>query len=158
MVHFRENVFGVLAFGWTGSPGCWQAWAEAIRVIQNGVEVRTGETTNLPDVEMAAGTVVSGRVIIAGKKMGQVQAKVSLSSVAEEGSDPSLSFTAEAVTGPDGKFEISSRVPPGRYELTAARTGLPNPFSIIIDHTNSKQEFQLRGQPKFFVEVRLPVQ
>ncbi len=132
--------------------------AEAIRVIQNGVEVRTGETTNLPDVEMAAGTVVSGRVIIAGKKMGQVQAKVSLSSVAEEGSDPSLSFTAEAVTGPDGKFEISSRVPPGRYELTAARTGLPNPFSIIIDHTNSKQEFQLRGQPKFFVEVRLPVQ
>ena len=46
---------------------------------------------------------------------------------------------AKAVTDEQGGFVLPRRLPPGRYQATAARQG--NPFLMVVDHNKTKQEF-----------------
>jgi hypothetical protein len=72
--------------------------------------------------------------------------------------NPSL-FNCNAITGNDGTFVMNKRVPPGRYQVMAARQTLPNPLLQIADYHRSKQEITLgQGQETFFLTIAIASQ
>lgn len=117
--------------------------AEHFDVFQKGLEVKTGQKLEVPVVRMAAGTVVYGTVRVDGVPAGQV--KVSVTAVAEVGAVP---FHCDVITDNQGKFQLGRRLPPGRYQITAARQTTSNVFQQVFDYQKTKQEFEVGGEQR----------
>jgi hypothetical protein len=128
--------------------------AEHFDLRMRELEVRSGETLTLPDVQMLGGTVITGIVRVDGAPSGQVQVQVSR--VADPAEPQKSPFYGEAMTGSDGRFTVGKRLPPGRYTVSASRSTSPNPFDRILDFNKTKQEFSVDGgQGQYLVELQI---
>lgn len=109
------------------------------------VQIVEGQHTDVPQVIMVPGTVISGSVLVDGVPSPQV--KVQMSTAPDPNrKDGRGMFTSDTVTDEHGRFTFPKRVPPGRYQATAGRQG--NPFLMVVDYNQTKQEFEIvTGQP-----------
>jgi protocatechuate 3,4-dioxygenase beta subunit len=122
--------------------------------LKNNI-VEAGQTTTVGPLAMEHGTVVSGEVRFQGSPAPQ--AKVTISSATDPEAPSPILFTCDAITDNEGRFTMSKRVPPGRYQVMAARQTLQNPLEQIADFHRTKQEITLgRGQDKYFLQVVIP--
>ncbi len=126
-------------------------------VFLKGNIIEEGKATTVPPLTMERGTMVTGEVRVDGAPAGQV--KVTISSAADPESPVPSMFNCEAITDNQGQFAMGKRVPPGRYQIMAARQTLANPLLQIADFHRTRQEITLgRGQEKFFLAIALPSQ
>lgn len=98
-----------------------------------------GAETDMGQVLMNPGTRVSGVVYVDGKASAQV--KVTVSRIPGSTGEKTPPFMAEAISDPSGRFEITRRLPPGRYQARAARQTLANPLLQIADFQKTQREF-----------------
>jgi protocatechuate 3,4-dioxygenase beta subunit len=125
-------------------------------VSLRGQMVQTGQTTTLPDVLLSSGTVISGLARVGGKPASQVKVTVNTAPDPAQ-TDVSAMFHCEAISGNDGQFVLPKRIPPGRYQVMAARQTLANPMLQIADYAKTKQEIVLaQGQAKFTLNIQIP--
>ena len=118
------------------------------------LEVAVGGVTEIEQITMKRGTVVSGIVRVDGAPKAQI--KVTVNVVPDAGEDRNLMLTYEAITDVDGKFSLAKRVPPGRYQVMAARQTTPNPLIQIADFHKTKQEFTVAaGQPTYQLQINI---
>jgi protocatechuate 3,4-dioxygenase beta subunit len=142
-------------------PGTYQlrfAHPDHFDVYVQNYEVVAGQVTAAAEVTLRRGTVVAGVAKVDGKPSPQV--RVMLTAVPESGQlQAATPFTAEAITDNDGKFTLPKRVPPGRYQISAARQATPQLLSQIFDAQRTAQQFVLQpGQPQYWAEVNVPSQ
>ena len=68
-------------------------------------------------------------------------------------------FSCDAITDNNGQFVLSKRVPPGRYQVMAARQNQQNPLLAIADFHKTKQEFTLgAGQQQYHIDINISSQ
>ncbi len=123
---------------------------EFIETFRKDNVVASGQTTTVTPVVLAPGTIISGSVTVAGAPAGQI--KVTISTKMDQapaaapltpGKGPSA-FFAEAFTDAQGKFQLTKKVPPGIYEMTASRQVHPDgPFGSLIDVMKSKTQVEV---------------
>lgn len=112
--------------------GDYQLLAEHSDACRGGVaKTPLAATTavTLPPIVLASGAVVAGRATVGGAASPQL--KVVLATPADRGADVAA-LRLETVTDPDGSYRMPRRVPPGVYELRAARTGVEAPESHLV--------------------------
>lgn len=141
------------------SPGTYQvklAHPDYFEVAILDKEVQTGQTASLGNIAMNPGTVVSGLTRVGGKPTGQI--KVTINNAPDPTSSATVNlFHCEAISGSDGKFTLPKRIPPGRYQVMAARQTLSNPMLQIADFAKTKQEIVLsQGQKQFTLNFQIP--
>lgn len=155
----KTNAKGVYRFNLlnTGTYQLKFSHSEHYNVHTKGHEVVSGQRTTVEPMVMQRGTVVSGVVRVDGKPSGQV--KVTITAVHDPGvTNPSL-FNSNAITGNDGSFVMDKRVPPGRYQVMAARQTVANPLLQIADFHKTKQEISLgQGQPTYSLMINIASQ
>jgi 5-hydroxyisourate hydrolase-like protein (transthyretin family) len=141
------------------APGEYQVkfvHPEYYEVTLRSQMVATGETTRLQDVVLNAGTVISGLARVGGKPAAQVKVTVNTAPDPTQ-TDINSMFHCETITGNDGQFTLPKRIPPGRYQVMAARQNLGNPLLQIADYAKTKQEIVLaQGQTKFTLNIQIP--
>lgn len=142
------------------NPGKYQlkfTHPEHYDVYQKGHEVRVGQVTRVPPLTMYPGTIVGGTVRVDGKPAGQV--KVTFSQVTDPDKPAPGAFNAEAITDNQGRYVLPKRVPPGRYQVMAARQTLESPLLQIADFAKTKKEITiLRGQKRFQLDIQISSQ
>lgn len=115
------------------APGDYQLLVDhpdACRTAVPDLRLAAGLRT-LPPVSLPIGATVTGRATVGGKPAPQM--KVVLSTPPDrQAADGAV--RVEAITAPDGTFALPRRVPPGQYELRAARTGTDAPEAHVL-HT-----------------------
>jgi len=117
-------------------------------------EVTAGQVTKVRTLKMERGTVISGEARVDGTPTGQI--KITISATPDPENPNPVVFNCEAISDNQGNFVISKRVPPGRYQIMAARQTLPNPLMQIADYHKTKQEIVLgQGQEKYFHTVNI---
>jgi hypothetical protein len=112
----------------------------------------------LPPIVLATGAAVAGRATIGGAVAPQM--KVVLTTPAGRG-DAAEPLRLETVTDPDGSFRMPRRVPPGVYELRAARTGGDAPEAHVVPMILQMQRTAVavavaRGQRDVRADIDLP--
>lgn len=141
------------------SPGTYQvklAHPDYFEVAITDKEVQTGQTTSLGSIAMYPGTVVSGLTRVGGRPTGQIKVTIN---TAPDPTAPAATnlFHCEAISGSDGKFILPKRIPPGRYQVMAARQTLQNPMLQIADFAKTKQEIVLgQGQKQYTLNFLIP--
>ena len=124
-------------------------------IYLKGNNVVLDQTTQARRVFMEKGTVVSGLANMNGTPTGQIKVTMSNAQDATAVTDPGTSqFNCDAITDNQGRFTFSKRVPPGRYQIMAARQA--NPLIQITDFHRTKQVFTLGGQAKYFLTITIP--
>ena len=95
---------------------------------------------------------LSGIAWVDGKPAGQV--RVNISGVRD---DNNLApFSCEAVTDNEGKFLLSKRLPPGKYQVMAAQSVQANPLIMLVQFNKSKRVFHITpGRESHALDVRL---
>ncbi len=101
---------------------------DACRTTVPDLRLDAGVRT-LPPTALPTGARVAGRATIGGKPAPQM--KVVLSTPADRRDAPGA-LRLEAITAPDGGYALPRRVPPGVYELRAARTGTDAPEAHVL--------------------------
>lgn len=115
-------------------------------------EVRTGQTTTVPVLRMGRGCQITGTVRVDGQPSGQV--KVTIGTLPDPARPNLTPFNSESITDNDGRFVFPKRVPPGRYQVMAARQTLANPILQMGDFNKSRQEIEIGpGQEAFTVAI-----
>lgn len=113
------------------APGDYQLLVDhpdACRTTMPDLRLEAG-ARNLPPLTLPTGARVAGRATVGGKPAPQM--KVVLSTPpAQQAAAGALRI--EAVTDPDGAFTLPRRVPPGAYELRAARAGSGAPEAHVL--------------------------
>ncbi len=112
----------------------------------NDTKVVTGESTNVGQVRMLQGALLTGIVRVNGVPQGQV--KVSVSAVADEQNINPNPFSCDAITDNQGRYILSKRLPPGNYEAYAAQQIQNNPFIMIVQMQKSKKPFVVTGRQR----------
>ncbi|MFN9441299.1 MAG: carboxypeptidase-like regulatory domain-containing protein [Planctomycetota bacterium] len=102
---------------------------EACRGGVANVPLAAAGPRTLPAIVLPLGAIVAGRATVGGAPAPQM--KVVLASATANG-DAAHAVRLEAVTDPDGSFRMPRRVPPGAYELRAARTGAGSPEAHVV--------------------------
>ncbi len=145
----------------TLAPGTYQLKVDSADVVttyQKDVEVKDGETTQVPPIRVETGVVVHGTVRVDGLPAAQV--RVNISSTVDPNVPPDqrkLGFSAQTVTDDQGNFVVPKRLPSGRYQATAARQG--NPFEMVVDHNKTKQEFSVgAGMTEYTINFQISSQ
>ncbi len=110
-------------------------------------KVIAGESTNVGQVRMIQGALLSGIVRVNGIPRGQVKVAVSSVPDGKETTTPTM-FSCEAITDNNGQYILSKRLPPGTYEAYAAEQIQNNPFLMIVQMQNSKKSFRVSGNQK----------
>ncbi len=136
------------------TPGQYQLKFEHPRyyeVFSKNHEVADGSVTSVPAQSLETGTLLHGTVRVNGEPGSQVKITISSLPDTEGGAAPRM-FSCDAMTDNDGKFAMPKRIPPGRYQVMAARQMLSNPLLTIADFHKTKQEITLpRGKEKHFL-------
>lgn len=101
---------------------------DACRGGVDGLVLDTAGVRTLPPIVLTTGAYVAGRATIAGQPVAQM--KVVLSTPPDR--RDAAAVRLEAVTDPQGNYRLSRRVPPGTYELRAARTGGDAPEAHVL--------------------------
>ncbi len=107
--------------------------------VVKGIEVQSGETSTVGDIYITRGCEVSGIACLNGKAVGQV--RIHVSSVSDE-KNP-VQFSCEAVSDNEGKFLLSKRLPPGKYQVMAAQNVQANPLIMMVQFNKSKKVFHI---------------
>lgn len=102
--------------------------ADACRTTVPDLRLDAGVRT-LPPIALPTGARIAGRATIAGRAAPQM--KVVLSTPADR-REAAGALRLEAITDPDGGYTLPRRVPPGVYELRAARTGTDAPEAHVL--------------------------
>jgi len=121
------------------NPGKYQlklTSEEHCAVYVQGIDVVLGEVSEHHGIKMTRGCSVSGLAKVNGKPTAQV--KVSINSVADK--DNPAPFSAEAVSDNEGRFLLTKRLRPGKYEVMAAEQVQTNPLLMMLQFSKSKQE------------------
>ena len=155
----KSNAKGAFRFSMlnTGTYQLKFTHPEHYNLHSKGHEVVAGQRTSVSPTTMHRGTVVSGVVRVDGQPAGQV--KVTITAVHDpKVTNPSL-FNSNAITGNDGAFVMDKRVPPGRYQVMAARQTVANPLLQIADFHKTKQEITLgQGQTAYNLTINIASQ
>ena len=126
---------------------------EYCSTVIKDLEVKNGEVTDLGDVTMEVGCMVSGIAFVSGSAKGQV--RVNISSV-QDPKNPTAPFSCEAITDNEGKFLLTKRLPPGDYEVMAAENVQANPLIMMVQFNKSKKKFTVpSGVQEHALDVRL---
>lgn len=113
------------------APGDYQLIVdhpEACRTTVPDLQLEPG-ARDLPPVRTTAGASVSGRATVGGKPAPQMKVVLSTPPAQQAAAG---AVRLEAFTAPDGTFTLPRRVPPGAYELRAARTGTGAPEAHVL--------------------------
>ncbi|MHC5072965.1 MAG: carboxypeptidase regulatory-like domain-containing protein, partial [Planctomycetota bacterium] len=113
----------------------------------NNTKVIGKEVTDIGQVRLVQGALLTGVVRVNGVPRGQV--KVAVSSVADAQNPSPAPFSCEAITDNQGTYILSKRLPPGSYEAYAAEQIQNNPFLMIVQMQKSKKSFRVPGNRKF---------
>ncbi len=97
---------------------------------QRGLELATPQTVTVPALRLAKGAIVAGRASFAGQSRGQF--KVVLNSAKDPLGVPVQGLRMETTSDADGRFRFSRRIPPGIYELRAARIDAVEPEAQVF--------------------------
>ncbi len=108
---------------------------ECVHVFRKGNLVEGGKTAKVPPVTMVPGTLVAGQVLVNGVA---AVLKVLISSAP----DPAL-FRCETISDNDGRFAMSRRLPPGRYQIIAVRPARPGDLEVFPDFARNRREFTI---------------
>lgn len=114
----------------------------------------------LPAIVLPSGALVAGRATVGGAPAAQM--KVVLVGATANG-DAADAIRLEAVTDPDGSFRMPRRVPPGAYELRAARAGAGSPEAHVVPMILELQRTAVavavaRGQRDVRADIDLPTE
>ncbi len=129
---------------------------EHCTLVLEKIEVRRGETVELTDLRLLAGTTVAGTVRFAG--VAPRHAKVTISrriSAGEQG----VPVYGEGLVARDGSFAIARRFPPGHYRIAAGSVARPEPGEpliggrllfegLVLDGSKRRVELELSFPPK----------
>jgi len=139
------------------NPGTYQlkfTHPDHYDVSIKGHDVVAGQMTTIEAIRMQRGTVVSGTARVDGRPAAQI--KVTITAISDAEAQAASMFNCEAVTGNDGAFVFDKRVPPGRYQVMAARQTLANPLLQIADFHKTKQEILLGpGQAQYNLTINI---
>jgi len=135
------------------APGDYQLLvdhADACRTTVDDLRLEAG-ARDLPPVQLPTGARVSGRATIGGKPAPQMKVVLRQAGVAR----------FEVITDPDGAFTLLRRVPPGVYELRAARTGTGAPEADVLNTILQMQRVAVPvaiapGQREVRADIDLP--
>ncbi len=108
------------------APGDYQLIVDhrdACRTTVPDLDFAAGPRT-LPPIALPIGAAVTGRATVGGKPAPQMKVVLSTPPAQQAAAG---AVRVEAITAPDGTFALPRRVPPGQYELRAARTGTDAP-------------------------------
>src|SRR5262249_25530301 len=120
-------------------------------------EVTAGPPTKIKQLVMQRGTQVTGVVRVDGAPAGQT--KVTVTAIPDPSIPGATLFTAESISDAEGNFVVPKRMPPGHYNIMAARQTLANPILQIADFHKTRQEFTLApGQQTYNVQINIPSQ
>jgi hypothetical protein len=118
----------------------------------HGIDVVLGQESEVHDIVMLRGCVVSGIAKVNGVATAQVA--VSVNSIANR--DNLAPFSAEAVSDNEGRFLLTKRLRPGKYEVSVAEQVQGNPLLKILQLSKSKREFVIpTGAEHHVLEVNL---
>ena len=145
--------------------------ADHCRAVRDGIEITEDRTETAAPFRLVRGCAVSGRAVAAGLPAAQVQVVLTplhndpgtgeaLPKAPAGSSDETSVARVEAVTNPEGRFELPRRIPPGVYELrgvslSGAGSGA-DVFQKILQMKKSSVRLEIGpGQPSAEVELRL---
>ncbi|MBM3963018.1 MAG: carboxypeptidase regulatory-like domain-containing protein [Planctomycetes bacterium] len=107
---------------------------------------------------LTTGAAVAGRATIGGAVAPQMKVVLTTSAGRGDAAEP---LRLETVTDPDGSFRMPRRVPPGVYELRAARTGGDAPEAHVVPMILQMQRTAVavavaRGERDVRADIDLP--
>jgi uncharacterized GH25 family protein len=139
-------------------PGTYQlrfVHPEHYTIFEKDIVVEEGRTTEIQPVRLMQGTALSGTVTLDGAPAPQIKVQIS-AAPDPEAQKPNM-FSAVAVSDQEGRWVLPKRLPPGRYTASAGRQD--NPFQMVVDYQQTKQEFQVGpGQPQHQIFFRIQSQ
>ena len=103
------------------------------------IVVEVGQQTELGEIKISRGCQVSGIARVDGKASGQI--KINVSAVADP-KNP-IPFSCEAVSDNEGRFLLSKRLKPGKYEYMAAQQVQANPLLMLVQFNKSRKKFYI---------------
>lgn len=126
---------------------------------ERGLELSSAMPRSLPPVRLAKGTIVTGRATSAGQAGGQY--KVVLNSAKDPLGVPVQALRMETTSDADGRFRFARRVPPGAYELRAARIDTVEPEAQVFHQLKQLQRSVTavtvaKGQPVVEQDLDIP--
>jgi hypothetical protein len=136
------------------TPGSYQikiTHPDYVAAEVDAIEVAQGQSVALGTIQLMQGTTVAGRVLVDGRPAAQV--RVAVQPVYKEGVKLEL---FEAMTDPDGRFQLERKLPAGDYVVTAAQSAVADPFEKLRQTTKSRTELRLTpGQARRDLELFL---
>ncbi|GAB4151871.1 MAG: hypothetical protein Fur0037_20590 [Planctomycetota bacterium] len=86
-------------------------------LVHRGVEIDSATEVSLPRLSLVRGALVSGIAYLDGRPSGQI---LVLAAPADSSPRDPATPRWQAISGPDGRFSLPRRLPPGIYDLRAA--------------------------------------
>lgn len=127
--------------------------AEFCSLVLPDIGVQVGETSDLAQVSISRGCMVSGIAYVGNKAEGQV--RVNVSSI-QDPKNPTPAFSCEAITDNEGKFLLPKRLPAGDYNVMAAQNIQANPLIMMVQFNKSKKKFTIsEGVETHSLDIRL---
>ncbi|MEO0479829.1 MAG: carboxypeptidase-like regulatory domain-containing protein [Planctomycetota bacterium] len=136
------------------TPGVYQleiTHPDYSQVAVQDIEVFDGQPTELGGISLVAGTQVTGQAYVDGQPAAQV--KITITKAPDATDQPM--FTAIAFTDSEGNYQIAKRLPPGRYQVQAMRTGGgPSAiFNHLADLRQTERQFTVQFGQSEHTEV-----
>ncbi len=126
---------------------------------ERGLELSTALPRTLPPLRLAKGAIVTGLATSAGQAGGQY--KVVLNSAKDPLGVPVQALRMETTSDANGRYRFARRVPPGDYELRAARIDPVEPEAQVFHQLKQLQRSVTavtvpKGQPLVEQDLDIP--
>lgn len=119
--------------------------------IRRGIAVHEGIETRIEPLSLASGSKLFGTVLLDRQPLANARVQV-LAVLSEQAARGQV---GETRTDAAGTWELSQRLAPGRYQVIVGRVDADNPFLESADHTQSRVELELNGEPARRVDLTL---